>query len=260
MKAVDSALLKALRPTYANINPSVLSENIRLAKELSSSDIIAIVKADGYGHGAKETAITASNAGVSYFGVATVSEGLSLRREIKSRVNIIILGYADPLYYEEIFRSRLLINIYNDHIGKSYHDFLKKNGERASVVLKIDTGMGRLGFPANFNYNDFLSRYPLFNVEHVMSHLSSSDDDEEYTAWQERRFKAFIEKYRIRSASLYNSSAVAKYKNTYEFTRPGLILYGYVSGADIKGIKPAMTILSKIVHAAKYKKGDSVSY
>jgi alanine racemase len=93
-----------------------------------------------------------------------------------------------------------------------------------------------------------------------MSHLSSSDDDEEYTIWQETRFKKFIDKYQIASASLYNSSAIAKYHNSYKFSRPGLFLYGYVSGAKVDGLKPAMTILSKIVHAAKYKKGDSVSY
>jgi alanine racemase len=93
-----------------------------------------------------------------------------------------------------------------------------------------------------------------------MSHLSSSDNDVQYSAWQENRFKEFIDKYHIQSASLYNSSAIAKYKNSYKFTRPGLFLYGYVSGADIAELMPAMTIFSKIVHAAKYKKGDSVSY
>jgi alanine racemase len=257
---MDNSLLKALRPTYANINPAALSENIRLAKEMSASDIIAIVKADGYGHGAKETAIIAAESGVKNFGVATVSEGISLRREIKNGANIIILGYADPLYYDEIYESSLLINIYNDYIGKSYHEFLKKKGARAKVVLKLDTGMGRLGFEAELSFEDFQKRYPLFDIVHVMSHLSSSDDDEEYTAWQESRFKAFIEKNRVSGASLYNSSAIAKYKNTYNFSRPGLFLYGYVGGAEVHGLKPAMTIFSKIVHAAKYKRGDSVSY
>jgi alanine racemase len=257
---VDNSLLKALRPTYANINPAVLSENIRLAMKKSASDIIAIVKADGYGHGAKETALIAAKAGVTNFGVATVSEGISLRREIGKGALIIILGYVDPLYYEEVDASRLIVNIYNDYIGGSYHEFLEKKGTRADIVLKLDTGMGRLGFPAELKLEDFKARYPLFNITHVMSHLSSSDDDEEYTVWQERRFKEFTGKYNITNASLYNSSAVAKYHNTYKFTRPGLFLYGYISGAEADGLKPAMTIFSKIVHTAKYKKGDCVSY
>jgi alanine racemase len=260
VKAVDNSLLKALRPTYANINPASISNNIRLAKELSHSDIIAIVKADGYGHGAKETALTASKAGVSYFGVATVSEGISLRHEIKNGTNIIILGYVDPLYYDEIYKSSLIVNIYNDHIGRSYHEFLERRGARSAVSLKLDTGMARLGYPITLDFEDFKKRYPLFDVVHVMSHLSSSDSDMEYSAWQEEKFKEFIDRYNIQSASLYNSSAIAKYENRYKFTRPGLFLYGYVGGAEVAGLKPAMAIFSKIVHAAKYKKGDSVSY
>jgi alanine racemase len=252
--------LKFIRPTYACIDTGKLTANIRIAKKLSRSELIAIVKADAYGHGALETAIAAYSAGVTRFGVATVSEGLQLASKLPKDVQIIILGYVDPMFYPDVVEERLIITIYNIDVAKRFHEYLTKIGGRCRVSIKIDTGMGRLGFGPELDLGNFRDSFPLFEMFHTMSHLAASDEDDEYTLWQENRFKKFTMDNSLTDTSLYNSSAISRYNNTFPFTRPGLLLYGYVAGASVSGLEPVMSILSKPAHIFRLSKGMTVSY
>ena len=264
MNDLTEAKVKNLRPTYALINLKNFEHNVALAKKYSRSDIIAIVKADAYGHGVNRVASHAYKyCGVRDFGVATISEGITLREAIKDNsARIIVLGYVEPTFYDYVCDNNLQLTIFDNESADTFHRYLNAAGRSANVVIKIDTGMGRLGFEPSLNLYEFTEKYPSFKIDHVMSHLASSDDDPAYTSYQEGVFREFISKYSSIgfSTSLYNSSAIAGYSNGFSHTRPGLFLYGYVNGSAKIPLKPVMGIFSKIIHIHKLPKGGSVSY
>ena len=254
--------VKHLRPTYAEINLKRYANNLLTTKEYSRKNIIAIVKADAYGHGACRLAQYAINQNITnMFGVATLAEGLTLRDGLGVKPEIIVLGYVDEGFYPDVVSKHLILTIYDDISAKKYNKFLLKNGLKMPVVLKIDTGMNRLGFDTDMCFADFLSSYKNFDIKMVMTHLSSSDSDESFSKLQISRFQNFLSKNDITFAtSAFNSSAIFKYDNLFDFIRPGLASYGYIYGCEVKGIMPVMSIYSKIAHVKKIKAGESVSY
>ena len=254
--------IRTLRPTYAEINLKNFAYNVEQAKKLSGSEIIAIVKADGYGHGAIQLADYAyNNCGVERFGVATVKEAIDLREALGQRPAIYILGYVSSDFYPEILENRITLTVF-DHAGaKEYNDFLEKVGIGAGVSIKIDTGMGRLGFDMSLSLNEFHEKYPKLKAVHIMSHLASSDTEPEYTNTQIERFDKWISQNSWEGdSSLYNSAGLANYSNKYTFTRPGLLMYGYVYGENSVDLKKVMSIYSKVVQVKRLRKGESVSY
>lgn len=261
---ISSIRIKNLRPTHAIIDLDRLANNINIARRYSNSDIIAIVKADGYGHGAKQIARHAFECcGVKNFGVATVEEGFTLRRDMRdSDVRIIVLGYVDEVFYSDVVANRLTLTVYDYQMAACLHAYLEENRIDLPISLKIDTGMARLGFSPDLDLEQFSMRFPRFIIRHIMSHLSSSDSDEEYSKFQENLFKDFLRKNRgfCFDTSLYNSAAIINFKNTFSLTRPGLLLYGYSSGGKEQDLKPVMSIKSKVIHTTKLKRGDTVSY
>lgn len=253
--------LKAKRATYAKIDLKRYLQNLIYIKDKAKSDVIAILKADGYGHGAVALAkFLFTNNFTDIFAVATIEEALELRKILKDRVKIIILGYVDPAFFDDVIENALILTIYDFEIAKKYQLFLKNKDIKMPVILKIDTGMNRLGFDIKLNFFDFVSHYNLFDIKMVMTHLSSSDEDIEYTNYQLKLFDEFINKYHITSASAFNSSAIFNLNNKYQYVRPGIASFGYVYGCKINALKPVMSLHSKIVHVKKIHKGETVSY
>jgi len=254
--------IKALRPTYATIDLEAFGHNIEVARKISGADIIAVVKADGYGHGATPLAEYAyKKKAVKRFGVATIKEGISLRQALGNEPRIYVLGYVDKKFYEEVTENNLTLTVFDDVFADSYHNYLISNELTADVSVKIDTGMSRLGFDTEMSFNKFISDYERFNVVHLMSHLSSSDSDVQFTEDQIVEFDKFLKKNDINTeTSLFNSSGICCYNNKYDLVRPGIMLYGYVYGNEEIELKKVMKIYSKIAHVKNVKKGDSISY
>jgi alanine racemase len=254
--------IKSLRPTHAEIDLTCFGHNIEKAREKAGTDIIAIVKADGYGHGALKLAAYAyEQHKVKKFGVATILEGMILREYLGSEPVIMILGYVDEQFFSEVLEHNLVLTMVDDAFAKKYNEYLKRNNRRAYVSVKIDTGMNRLGYDPDLNWYDFTSRYENLRPIHVMSHMSSSDSEREYSQHQIEIFKSFIEKNNIRChTSLFNSSGIAGYDNTFSLARPGLMLYGYLYSENDVELKKVMRIYSKVVHVKTIKKGEAVSY
>ncbi|MGA1862664.1 alanine racemase [Deferribacter thermophilus] len=254
--------IKTLRPTYAEINLANYKHNIEIAKSLSKSKIIAIVKADAYGHGAIRLSKHAyEQCGIKDFGVATIEEGVSLRQNLPFEARIITLGYIDEHHFDELIQYKITPTIFDENIMSKLDKFAKKHNVVLDVVLKIDTGMNRLGFDIHTNYYELVKNYTNLRIVLVMTHLSSSDTDLEYTKWQINRFDGYLKKYNINAeTSVFNSSAICFYSNKYTYTRPGIMSYGYVYPENRFGLKPVMSIFSKIIHIKKLKKGDKISY
>lgn len=254
--------IKSLRPTYAEIDLSAFGHNIEEARKKAGTDIIAIVKADGYGHGAMKLAAYAyEHHRVKKFGVATVLEGMILREYLGSEPMIFILGYVDEDFFDDVLEYNLILSMMDDKFATNFNKYVGSVKKQAYVSLKIDTGMNRLGFSPDFKLTQFLEKYPNLKPIHLMSHLSSSDSDIEYTRSQIQVFDNYIKDNNITFyASLFNSSGVAGFNNKFSLARPGLMLYGYIYGESNVTLKKVMHIYSKVVHVKEIKKGEAVSY
>ncbi len=255
------------RPTYAEIDLAKFSNNIMIARGSSNSDIIAMVKADAYGHGATDTSLYAyKNSNVKHFAVATMTEGLELKAIFDtnniSDVNIYILGYITDIYIKEAIEQGLILTIFDDEFAKKVSDIAGSINLRVKVALKIDTGMKRLGFSPDSLLLDFLKKYPHIDVVHILSHLATSGSNIDFVNEQTKLFDMFIERNRGYNftTSFLNSSGITNYENKWDFTRPGIAMYGYESTDKLVGIEPIMSIKSIVVHSKIVKKGESVSY
>lgn len=252
------------RPTYALINKNNFGQNIDIARKLSKSDIIAVVKADAYGHGAIELSKYAYfNKNVRNFAVATMTEGLLLRKEIPIDANIIVLGYITEDFIKEAIESELTLPVFDEFYAKCVSDTAKLINKKAKVALEIDTGMSRLGFSYNLNLVDFLGKYVYIDIVNIISHLATSDSDNSFAHEQTEKFDKFLEINRgfHIATSFLNSSGIASYENRWTFSRPGIMLYGYESMGVLKNdLKPVMSVWSEIAHVKRIKKGETVGY
>jgi alanine racemase len=254
-----------LRGTYALVDLKRYLNNLNIARKLSKSYITPVIKANGYGHGAIELArFTLEHSDIRIFCVATFEEGVTLRDGIGEAAEIIVLGFVDEYFFNELITNNLLINIYDDEIAFRFNKYLEKKGMKYPVSIKIDTGMNRLGFDVSMNFSDFNEKYPNLIPKVLMSHLSSPDSDLEYTSWQIDRFSSVVERAKkifphIKS-SLFNSSALLSFENSFDYSRPGILTYGFVKSDYDIGIKPVMKIFSKIIHVKYLDKNESVGY
>jgi len=254
--------LKALRPTYAEVDLSAIGYNVEKARELAGTDIIAIIKADAYGHGELEVGeYLFMHHNVTKFGVATVLEGIILREQLGTNVTVFVLGYVDELFFQEAYEHNLILTIGDNDTAAKYDHFLKEHNVKADVTIKLNTGMNRLGFTTEMGWYEFNSSFTNLRPVHIMSHLSSSDSDKDFTDKQCDEFENFIKKHRIKChTSMLNSSGIAGYKNRFSLVRPGLLLYGYLDGENDVKLRKSMRIFSRIVQIQYLQKGDTVSY
>lgn len=252
---------KPSRPTKIIINLKNYGHNIEIAKQLSKSDIILVVKANAYGHGAKELAAYAfNNHNIRYFAVATLDEALELREVLDHKAEIIVLGYVEPYLVKDALQKSIMLTVYNEEIARMYDEQLDgKNSLK--IVLKIDTGMNRLGFKQFFDLNSFLKKYNKFHIFAIMSHLSSADSDREFTDCQINMFNNIIKHMGASYyTTLFNSAGICNYKNHYTFTRPGIMTYGYVNAQKHVDLKRVMYLYTNIIHINRVEKGDKIGY
>jgi alanine racemase len=215
-----------------------------LLHALDGSALWAVVKADGYGHGASDVAGAALGAGATALCVATVPEGLVLRREF-STARIIVMGPAT--------------NLEVSHARDAYLELVVSSGEIPGgmrVHLKLDTGMGRWG----------LSELPAPPVEVVglMSHLATADTDAAYAEWQIERFHSATLPYSHLTRHIANSAAALRYPNArFDAARCGVALYGLSPfGTDPAedGLEPVLTWTSHIAQTRLLRAGESTGY
>lgn len=264
-----------MRATQAHIYLDNLRDNINTVKKMLKPEtrLCVAVKADGYGHGATRVAVAALKAGVSFLAVASISEGVELRKSgivapilslslpLKEEIPDLIVYSITPLVFDTEFVEQL------NAVAESMH-------RRIPVHLKIDTGMGRVGcFPeeAAEIAKKITEKSGLF-LEGICTHLSSADsfaeDDQKYTKLQIERFNFAVDsikKLGIEPGILHCSSSGGIFLHPeahFDMVRPGIAVYGYLSCAEKLNIqlKPVMEFSSQIVAIKHYKAGDAISY
>jgi len=253
------------RPLRALINTQSLQHNFQRVKSLApNSRIMAVVKADAYGHGLipVATALRETDA----FAVASINEAILLHDALRGSAPICLLeGLFKPDELKEATARKFQIVVHSEKQLANLE--AAKVESTIGVWLKIDTGMNRLGIlPQEFSSS--MRRLQKLDGVHllgVMSHLACADDPENnMTTEQQQRFEAAVADAGL-ERSLANSSGIVHWPKThYEWVRPGIMLYGSSpmsgEGADQLDLKPVMSLTSEIVAIRKVKKGDSVGY
>lgn len=261
------------RPTYAEINIDALRHNCRevlkrLPKEMN---VLAIVKANAYGHGALFCARALAGLGVSRLGVATVEEGIELR-DGGLGGEIFVLGGVLTPNPKDLLEYRLKPVLHDLEGVKKLGSYLKDANKEYAVHIKLDTGMGRLGLLPSDTEEliRLLKAFPQICVEGVMTHLARAD--EENPEPTDRQFVLFQKLQRIfeekgLKAPFYhiaNSAMIIDGRsNGYQWARPGIMLYGaypHPRQREIVDLKPVMTLKTGIMSLKRHPAGSPLSY
>lgn len=265
---------KILRPVWAEINLDAIAYNMRNIKKIANDkEVIAIVKADCYGHGAASVVPTLIENGASRLAVAVLTEGMELRN-IGITVPIMILGYTPIYLAEELLEYDIEQTIYDLEYAKELSEIAIKLNKKAKIHIALDTGMGRIGFiPNEKSLNEVIeiSKLKGLDIIGMFSHFSTSDEkDKTYTDEQFDKFTTFVEKLHTAGIDIplkhvSNSGAIIDMPETYlDAVRAGIILYGYYPSNDVNknnlSLKPALTIKAKIAHVKEVDKDMYISY
>lgn len=264
------------RPTFAEIDLDALKHNFLEVRRLcpKMTKILAVVKADAYGHGAVFISKELEKLKVDFLGVSYLEEALELKKAgIKSP--ILILGGIFPGQAGEVVKNQFIPSIFDLTIAQELNKAAQKQKKRLKVHIKIDTGMGRLGItPDKARY--FFTRmvkFPYLSVEGLFSHLSvASEENDQEVEFTREQFRSFHKVINICKESgihltylhLANSAAIIKRNfDGFNLVRPGIILYGSYPSPLLQGtlpLKPVMNLKSKILLLKKLPRGHSVSY
>lgn len=259
-----------MRPVWAEVDLGALRRNLRKIKQYTGSEIMPIVKADAYGHGAVEVVGCLIREGIRRFGVAFLEEALVLREHFPD-ISLMIIGPTLPEYSEILIQKGIIPEIFQFEQAKILSQAAVKLNKKAKLHLKIDTGMGRIGFREDaFEKIKEIARLPGLTVEGIYTHLATADSpDLSYANKQLQIFDALYERLRAEGINIpirhaANSSALLRLPQShYELCRPGLILYGLLPMAHTgqeAGFEPVLSLKARISFLKTIEKGQSVGY
>lgn len=267
--------LNEIGPTKLEVDLDSLAYNIKNIRNYIDKDtiIMAIVKANAYGHGAVTAAKVFLQNGADRLGVSILREGIELRKaDIKAP--ILLLNYTPPSQYKDLVKYDLTPSIYRYEDAKELSDIGGSMNRSIKIHIKVDTGMSRIGFlPDQDSIRDIMkiAKLPNIKIEGIFTHFARADElDKSFTHAQ---FKSFMDLVNIlEEEGLYidikhvsNSAAtldIGKYN--LDMIRPGIILYGYYPSQEVGKenlhIKPAMTLKSQISNVKDIQAGTGIGY
>lgn len=259
--------------TYAEIDLNAIEHNIKeLKKKINDGvSVLAIVKADAYGHGAVGVAADIQDS-VDYFGIAELGEALELR-EAGVKKPILILSYTSPYQYETLIENDITQTVFNYQDALAISSAAQKLNKTALVHIALDTGMSRIGFSCDEESVETvkkISRLPNVNAEGLFSHFACADlKDRSATNAQLKLFRDFSKRLEdggvhIPIKHICNSAGLLTGCEQFDMVRLGIIMYGlypekWVDDGSVD-IKPAMRIVSHIIHIKDVPAGTGVSY
>ncbi|MCI0502749.1 MAG: alanine racemase [Fusobacteria bacterium] len=263
-----------MRPVWAEVDLDLIENNSKAIKSFVGPQVMvmAIVKANGYGHGAVPLSLKIEDT-IDMFGVAILEEALQLREAGVNRP-ILVLGYTSFEDYPFLLERNIIQTIYDYKQGVELNKVARLAGVRAKVHIKIDTGMNRLGFKDNEDTLEIIKLIENFEhleIEGIFSHIANGgSEDISYSYKQLERFKNFsikVEKSLGRKLikHLANSATIVEIKESHlDMVRPGLMLYGSFS-TDHENrqqipLKKILTLKGIITQVKIVDEGEPVSY
>lgn len=264
------------RPTYAEIDLSALKHNYQLIRSSipQKTEILAVVKADAYGHGFMDISRELESLGVNAFGVAFLAEGIQLRKSGSDKP-ILLLGGVYPGQERKCIGYNISTAVFTLEQAQALNAAAGKLFRKAQIHLKVDTGMGRLGVPYHEvpQFLAELKKLPNIALEGLISHFASADELDEsgqyFTRQQAERFAwalAEIRKagFKPRYVHIANSAAaLLRDIPDCNLIRPGITMYGALPSADFQGkldLKPVMRLKSRIAMLKWVDAGTTISY
>ncbi|HLL55266.1 MAG TPA: alanine racemase [Myxococcaceae bacterium] len=270
------ALERGIRPTRVELDLDALRGNLAQVRALApGAEVLAVVKANGYGHGAVPCARALERQGVRFLGVALIEEGLELRNA-GIRAPILVLSGAYEGGYELLVEHDLTPTLFRPEHLTGLGQAARKLGRTVDFHVKLDTGMGRIGLlPHELEgFLDEATRTPGVRLDGVLSHFANADlADPAVTSEQVRRFKAAVARMRERGFSpsfrhLSNSAGVVSLPEVRDglelnLVRPGLMLYGLAPAEWMRekvALSPVLTWKTGIIHLKRVAEGTPISY
>lgn len=261
------------RDAWIEINLANIEHNINEIKKFVKPDtkLLAVIKADAYGHGATMVAPTLLASGVNMFGVASVDEGLQLRAS-GVECPILVLGAAPNWSFVDATKNDICLSVFTeDHIEECIKTF-EKLGKKPTVHIKVDTGMHRIGISHKkaIDFINKVSKMPEINLAGVFTHLANAENDEltkeQITNW-ENVIKNINNKNLILHA-LNTAGLITNFshnENTYDMVRAGIGIYGLYpdlssSTNNQPDLKQALSLRGRIAHIKTVQTNSGISY
>lgn len=266
---------------WAEINLDNIAHNISEIRKKIGADtkLLAVIKADGYGHGYKEVARVAVDNGADFFGVASADEAMQLRKN-GFETPILILGPVIESEYKDVIENNIAIPVFDRQTAKNISSVAEKIGKKAIIHIKIDTGMSRIGYVADGLEGTadriaeevvYLTSLPNIVAEGIFTHFAKADEPEsDFTDIQYERFVSVCEAVKSRGVDIAlrhccNSCGIMNYPQYHlDMVRSGIITYGYYpyDGADKEGLSilPAMQLKATVTDVKRIGGGVGVGY
>ena len=265
--------------TWAEIDLDALAFNMRGIRKITNRDamIMAVIKADAYGHGVGECARTLLENGADRFAVATLDEAVELKRMFPE-VPVMILGSAMEEDAESIVKNDIIAGVYTYELAKALSDAAVSLNKTVRIHIKLDTGMSRIGYVITDGDNSAvvdeikrISHLPLLEIEGVFSHFATSDEaDKSYTKLQFERFMSICDELKSEGVNIpirhiCNSAGIMMYPEYHlDMVRPGIILYGMYPSDEVDksclNLRYVMSLKSTITYVKEIEPGRGVSY
>lgn len=261
------------RPAWIEIDLDKFENNMKIIKKKvgEKTEVMSVVKSDSYRLGALPLSQVSLDLGISHYGVATLSEALTLRKKFKN-VNILILGYTPRHLYEDAIKNHITLTIYSLNDAIVLNGLARDLGEEAKIHIAFDSGMSRIGFtPCGEARDEIREIFKLknINVEGIFSHFAACESDPEFTERQFKTFTSFIDELkdlgcRFKFRHIANSHSVL-FHDEYDLdmVRPGIIQYGYTDSPHLPeefGLEEVLSLKAQISSIREVKKGETVGY
>lgn len=262
------------RPVWLEIDLDILAENYKRIKSIiaPNTEIMAIVKADAYQHGAIEIVRKLNGLGVKRFGVAHLSEARQIRKKF-DLIDILVLGYTPEYLADDAIKNNITLTVYSYNQAVYFSKRAQKLNKTIKFHIKIETGMNRLGMMAESNTIKIIKKIQgLSNVyiEGIFTHFPVADDDKVFTNKQFEKFKCICNglmdaNVNISIKHVSNSAAIMDYSDfNLDLVRAGIILYGiypYSRANKLKlQLESIISLKAQISHIKKIDKGERIGY
>jgi alanine racemase len=258
------------RPTWAEVDLNNLEHNFKKVKSLlhSETKILVTVKADAYGHGLIPVASRLVSCGVDYLGVASIDEGIKLRRA-GIKIPILLLGLILKEDIEPLFTYRLIPTICDLRMALALNRHAAALRQRIPVHIKVDTGMGRIGVLAGdaFKLVEDIYKLKHIQIQGIFTHFPLADLDRKFTSKQINLFNKLVGDLKksgidIPLVHAANSVGLISHRNShFTMVRPGLVIYGLYPKQNLGiNLKPVLSLKTRVVFIKKVGPEVGISY
>lgn len=262
--------VEKLGPKWIRVDLDQWEKNLNwIAKRVHPAQVIPVIKANAYGHGAIKLAQVCEKMGIKTVAVATLREALELRRNF-IRMDVLIFGATPKGQILDVINYKVTPTVCDADYAKALQEQARRLGQRVKVHVYVDTGMGRMGQTTEDIHDliEALPSCPNVEVEGLYSHYAVSDElDSESQSYSEEQWKQLLNCYehfekKPKLLHMANSGAVLNHEKSWaQAVRPGLLCYGLANGdLDKSEVRPLMSLECLPLYIKRMKKGDSIGY